>query len=272
MIPERRYLNDGSSIPAIGFGTNQLGEEAIRSAIDAGYRLLDTAWIYGNEEAVGRAVRASGVPREELTIVTKLPGRHHGVEDARVSLQESLDRLGLERVDLYLIHWPMPRVGRYVDAWRGLLRLRDEGLAASIGVANFTPAHLDRLIEETGVAPAVNQIELHPHFPQGEARAANAARGIQTMSWSPLGRRTELMAEDAVAAIAVRHAVTPAQVIVRWHLELGSIPIPRSADPARQRENLDVFGFELAADEILCLAALEAGRLWGGDPETKEEF
>ncbi|MGB4136484.1 MAG: aldo/keto reductase [Microbacterium sp.] len=273
MRPDRRTLNDGHSIPAIGFGTNQLGEEAVASALRAGYRMLDTAWVYGNEEQVGGAIRRSGVPRDELTIVTKLPGRAHGIAAARASLQESLLRLGLDHVDLYLIHWPMPRIGRFVDAWRGLIELREAGLARSIGVANFTAAHLFRVVAETGVVPAVDQVELHPHFVQEEHRRAAAELGVQTMSWSPLGRRSGLLGDETIVAIAAEHGVTPAQVVLRWHIELGSVPIPRSADPARQRDNLDVFGFALSAEEVSRISALDSGeRLWGGDPDTKEEF
>lgn len=267
-----RLLNDGNSIPALGFGTNQMGQDAIASAIDTGYRLLDTAFVYGNEAELGRAVRESSVPREQLTIATKLPGRFHGFDEAREALSTSLEAMQLESVDLFMIHWPMPRLDKFVDTWRGLIALRDEGLTRSIGVCNFTPAHLSRLIDETGVVPAVNQVELHPHFPQAELRAFHAAHGIQTMSWSPLGRRAELMATAEVQQIAAAHGVSPAQAVLRWHLELGSIPIPRSTNPERQLENLDVFGFELTPEEVERLSALEAGRLWGGDPDTKEEF
>ncbi|TQL44924.1 diketogulonate reductase-like aldo/keto reductase [Homoserinimonas aerilata] len=272
-MSERRYLSDGSSIPAIGFGTNQMDTDAIASAIDVGFRMLDTAWVYGNESAVGDAIRGSGVPRDEFTVITKLPGRAHGVDEARASLTESLASLGLDHVDLYLIHWPMPRVDRYVDAWKGLIALREEGLVRSIGVSNFNPDHVLRLIEETGVAPVVDQVELHPHFIQAEQRAFAAGRGIPTMSWSPLGRRADLMADATIATIAERHGVSPAQVVVRWHIELGSVPIPRSTSAARQAENFDVFGFSLDADEVAAISRLDSGvRLWGGDPETKEEF
>jgi len=273
-----RTLNDGTSLPAIGFGTYPLrGEEgvaAVRSAIEVGYRLLDTAVSYRNETEVGEAIRQSGVPREELFVVSKLPGRDHGYDDAVRSVHESLERLRLDYLDLHLIHWPNPSQDRYPEAWRALIALREEGLVRSIGVSNFTAAHLDRIIGEAGVTPAVNQIELHPYFPQVEMRAANAARGIQTESWSPLGKRQAPFAEPAVATAAERHGVTPGQVILRWQVQLGCLPIPKSATPERQRQNLDVFGFELSEAEMAAITALGRpdGRLFGGDPDTHEEM
>lgn len=272
-MSERRHLSDGSSFPAIGFGTNQIDVGAIASAIDLGYRMLDTAWVYGNESDVGTAIRGSGMPRDEFTVITKLPGRAHGVDEVRVSLAESLTSLGLDYVDLYLIHWPMPRIGRYVEAWEGLIALREEGLVRSIGVSNFNPDHVLRLIEETGVAPVVDQVEMHPHFIQADQRAFASERSIRTMSWSPLGRRADLMADATVADIVRRHGASPAQVVVRWHIELGSVPIPRSTSTERQAENLDVFAFSLDVEEVAAISRLDSGvRLWGADPETKEEF
>lgn len=271
-------LNDGRPIPALGFGTYPLRDDeavsAVVSAIEAGYRLIDTAVNYGNEEAVGRALKASGVPREELFVTSKLPGRHHAYDDAIASTEESLERLGLEYLDLHLIHWPNPSVGRYAEAWRALVELRERGLVRSVGVSNFTRAHLERIIDETGVAPAVNQVELHPYFPQQEMRAAHEGLGIRTEAWSPLGKRQAPYAEPVVAAAAERLGVTPAQVILRWHVQLGSIPIPKSGTPSRQRENLDVFSFELTDDEVAAIAALGRpdGRLFGGDPDTHEEM
>jgi diketogulonate reductase-like aldo/keto reductase len=276
--PTHRTLNDGSRIPAIGFGTYPLkgaeGVEATASAIRAGYRLLDTAVNYGNEADVGEAVRQTGVPREELFITSKLPGRHHGYEDALASTRASLESLGVDYLDLQLIHWPNPSVGKYVEAWRALVEARKLGLVRSIGVSNFSAEHLARIVEDTGVTPAVNQIELHPYFPQSEMRRTNEDLGIQTESWSPLGKRSAPFAEPAVTAAAERHGVTPAQVILRWHLQLGAIPIPKSADPDRQRTNLDVFGFSLTDDEVDAITALGRanGRLFGGDPDTHEEM
>lgn len=271
-------LNDGREIPAIGFGTYPLtGEDgigAVVSAIESGYRLLDTAVNYDNEREVGEAIRRAGVPRDELVVCSKLPGRHHGYDDAIASVRGSLERLGLDRLDLHLIHWPNPSLGMYADAWRALVDLQREGLITSIGVSNFTQLHLHRIIDETGVTPAVNQIELHPYFPQEEMRAINAGLGILTESWSPLGKRQAPFAEPPVAAAAAAHGVTPGQAILRWQLQLGAVPIPKSATPARQRENLDVFGFELTADEMSAITALGRpdGRLFGGDPDSHEEL
>ena len=271
-------LNDGRQIPAIGFGTYPLtgdeGIDAVVSAIEVGYRLLDTAVNYDNEREVGEAVRRSGVPRDQVKVCSKLPGRHHGYDDAITSVRESLERLGLDRLDLHLIHWPNPGEDRYVEAWRALVDLQRDGLVTSIGVSNFTGSHLRRVIEETGVTPAVNQIELHPYFPQPEMRAVNADLGVLTESWSPLGKRQAPFTELPVATAAEAHGVTPGQVILRWQVQLGAVPIPKSATPSRQRENLDVFGFELSDDEMAAITGLGRpdGRLFGGDPETHEEM
>ncbi len=275
---ETRTLNDGTVLPVIGFGTYPLTGpacvEAVIGALDAGYRLLDTAVNYRNEEEVGEAIRRSGVPREELFVTSKLPGRHHGYDDAMDGTRASLERLGLDHLDLHLIHWPNPGVGKYPEAWRALVDLQKQGLVRSIGVSNFTEAHLGRVIDETGVTPAVNQIELHPYFPQVQLRAVHERLGIVTESWSPLGKRQAPFDEPAVADAAARHGVTPAQVILRWHLQLGALPIPKSATPERQRQNLDVFGFALTDDEVAAITALgrPGGRLFGGDPETHEEM
>jgi 2,5-diketo-D-gluconate reductase A len=271
-------LNDGTTLPAIGFGTAGLrGSDAIEattSALDAGYRLIDTAVNYENESEVGEALRRSGVPRDELRVTSKIPGRHHGYDDAIASTRESLQRLGLDHLDLHLIHWPNPRRDQYVDAWRALVDLQEQGLVRSIGVSNFTSEHLDRIIEETGVTPSVNQIEVHPLFPQEEMRRANEERGVVTESWSPLGKRQAPLAEPAVRSAADAHGVTPAQVILRWQVQQGNLPIPKSATPSRQRENLDVFGFELDDAEMEAISALGRvdGRLFGGDPDSHEEM
>lgn len=271
-------LNDGTTLPAIGFGTYTLTDDdgiaAVRSALEAGYRLLDTAVNYGNEEEVGRALRESGLPRDEVVVTSKLPGRHHGYDDAIASTKDSLSRLGLDHLDLHLIHWPNPSVGKYVEAWRALVDLREQGLVRSIGVSNFTAVNLDRIVAETGVTPAVNQIELHPWFPQEQMRAANAERGIVTESWSPLGKRNAPFDESPVQAATQAHGVSPAQVILRWQVQLGALPIPKSATPERQQANLAVFDFELTDDEVAAITALGRpdGRLFGGDPETHEEM
>lgn len=271
-------LNDGTSIPAIGFGTYPLrgeaGTTAIVSALELGYRLLDTAVNYENEFEVGEALRRSGLPRDEVLVASKIPGRHHAYDDAIASVRSSLERLGLEQTDLHLIHWPNPSKGQYVEAWRALVQLQKDGLVRSIGVSNFTEEHLRRIIDDTGVAPAVNQVELHPRFPQERMREVHEELGIRTEAWSPMGKRRAPLDEDAVTAAAEAHGVSPGQVVLRWHVQLGSLPIPKSADPGRQAQNLDVFGFELTDDEVAAVSALaEAdGRLFGGDPDTHEEM
>jgi diketogulonate reductase-like aldo/keto reductase len=275
MIP-MKTLNDGHQLPALGFGTYKLrgddGIDAIVSALETGYRLLDTALNYENEREVGEAIKRSEIPREEVFVTTKLPGRHHGFDETLLSFEESRMNLGLDYVDLYLIHWPLPRIDKYVETFRAMIELRDEGLVRSVGVSNFTDAHLTRVIAETGVTPAVNQIELHPRFPQGHLREFHARHNIVTESWSPLARGNDVREEPVVTAIAEAHGVTPTQVVLRWHLQLGAVPIPKSSTPERQRENLDVFGFELSHAEIASISSLESGRLWDGDPETNEEF
>lgn len=273
-IPQHT-LNDGTTIPALGLGTWPMddaeAERAVTTALEAGYRLIDTAANYRNETGVGRAVAGAGVPREEIVVTTKLPGRHHGYEETLASFEESRARLGLEYVDLYLIHWPLPRVGKYVDSWKAMIKLREDGLVRSIGVSNFTPAHIARLEKETGVLPSVNEVELHPFFPQDELRAHHADKGVLTESWSPLGRGSQLLDDLAVAAVADAHGVTPAQAVLRWHLQLGALPVPKSSDPERQRANLDVFGFELDEAQMRTVSD-RAHRRIGGDPEVHEEF
>lgn len=277
-----RSLNDGFSIPATGFGTYPLlgdeGYRAIRTALDAGYRVIDSAVNYGNEEEVGRAVRdflkESGTPREEVTVQTKLPGRDHEFSKALASGEASRERLGLDRIDVLLIHWPNPITGLYRDAWRGLVELRERGVVRSIGVSNFTPAHLADIIADTGVTPAINQIELHPWFIQTEARAEHERLGIVTQSWSPLGKRRAPFGEDPVVAAADRLGATPAQVILRWHIEIGTMPLPKSATSVRQVENLDIFDISLNDDEVAAISALGRpdGRLFDGDPDHHEEM
>jgi 2,5-diketo-D-gluconate reductase A len=268
-------LNDGHAIPAIGFGTFPWGGDDSRtttiSALDAGYRLLDTALRYENEQSVGQAVREYDLPRSEILVCTKLAGRHHGYDETIKGFHESLTNLGLDYVDIYLIHWPLPRLDKYVDSWKAMIKLRDEGLVRTIGVSNFTEAHLRRIIDATGVVPVMNQVELHPYFPQAALRAVHAELGIVTESWSPIGRG-ELLDEQAVAQIAQAHGVTPAQAVLRWHVQRDAVPIPKSADPARQRANLDIFDFALTDDEMAALSGLERGRLWGQDPDVHEEF
>ncbi len=229
---------------------------------------------YGNEGEVGEALRRSGVPREEVVVTSKLPGRDHGRDEALASIRGSLERLGLEQLDLHLIHWPNPSVGRYRDAWRGLVAARDEGLVRSPGVSNFTEDHLREVVEDTGVTPVVNQVEMHPAFPQEALRAVHERLGVRTEAWSPMGERERLLSQAAVTGAARAHGVSGGQVVLRWHVQLGAVPLPKSATPERQRANLDVFGFELTEQEMAALSALGRpdGRLFGGDPETHEEM
>jgi diketogulonate reductase-like aldo/keto reductase len=268
-------LNDGTTLPALGLGTWPMddaeAERAVAEALGLGYRLVDTAANYRNERGVGRALAAAGVPREEIVVTTKLPGRHHGYEETLASFEESRARLGVDYVDLYLIHWPLPRVDRYVDSWKAMIKLREEGLVRSIGVSNFTVEHIERLEKETGVLPSVNQIELHPLLPQEELRAFHERKGVRTESWSPLGRGADLLGDPAIGSVAEAHGVTPGQAVLRWHVQLGAVPVPKSSDPGRQRANLDVFGFELDADQMRAVAG-RAHRRLGGDPDTHEEF
>lgn len=271
-------LNDGTTLPAIGLGTYRLnGAQGVVSMMDAirsGYHLIDSAVNYENEGAVGEAVRRAGVPRERLRLTSKLPGRHHGYAQALQAIEESLYRAQLEYWDLYLIHWPNPRRTLYVEAWQALIEARARGLVRSIGVSNFLPEHLDRLITETDVVPSVNQVEMHPYFPQHAQRAYHAVHGIVTESWSPIGRGRELLQEPVLVNIAEHHTRSVAQVVLRWHVQMGAIPIPKAASPARQAENLGVFDFELTAEEMAAVATLARtdGRLLGLDPATHEEL
>ncbi|HEY0118944.1 MAG TPA: aldo/keto reductase [Cellulomonas sp.] len=270
-------LNDGTTIPAIGFGTYPLrgraGVAALADALDAGYRVLDSAFNYDNEGAVGAAVRASSVPREQIVVTSKLPGRYHAHDDAVVAVEESVLRTGLDHLDLYLIHWPLPRVGLYVEAWQALIECRERGLLRSIGVSNFLPEHLDTLERETGVVPSVNQVELHPWLPQVDQLAYHDAHGIRTQAWAPVGEDSAIRTEPVITAIAAAHGVTPTQVILRWEIQRGVIPLPKSWSPQHRRENLDVFGFELSDEQVDAVTALgRAERLFGADPATHEEF
>ena len=271
-------LNDGTTVPVVGFGTYPLrGEDGIAamvSALESGYRYLDSAVNYENEREVGEALKRSGLPRDDVRIATKIPGRFHAKSLALQSLRDSAERFQVDTIDVGLIHWPNPSQGLFQEAWEALLEAQRDGLVTTVGVSNFTAEHLTTIIEATGVTPAVNQIELHPYFPQEQMRAAHERLGIRTQSWSPLGKRSAPFGEPAVAQAAEAHGVTPGQVILRWHLQLASMPLPKSATPERQRENLDVLGFELTDDEVAAITALGRadGRLFGGDPETHEEM
>ncbi|RYG46013.1 aldo/keto reductase [bacterium] len=262
-------LNDGHAMPQLGFGVWQVGSDeaipAIAAALEAGYRSIDTAMIYGNEEGVGEALRASELAREELFVTTKLWNPDQG--RAAEALDESLARLGQESIDLYLIHWPTPKQDRYAEAWATMVELQKAGKTRSIGVSNFTIDNLKRIIAETGVTPAVNQIELHPRLPQAELRAFHAEHGIVTESWSPLGQG-KLTEDPTLVEIGRKYGKTAAQVILRWHIELGLVAIPKSVTPSRIQENFDIFDFALDAEDMAAIAKLETGERMGGNPET----
>lgn len=268
---------DGAQLPAIGLGTYDLrgaeGVAAVATAIDAGYRLLDTAFNYDNEGAVGHAIAESSVPRDELIYSTKLPGRYHGHDLAVRAVEESLFRSGLDRLDLVLIHWPNPSVDRYVEAWRALVEARERGLVRMIGVSNFLPEHLDRIIDDSGVVPVLNQTEVHPYHPQDELRAANAERGILTEGWSPLGKGSDLIGNEVVTRIAEAHDTSPALVLLAWSIALGVIPLPKSATAKRQAANLTAFDIELTGDDLQRLNGLAgtSGREHA-DPRVHEEM
>jgi 2,5-diketo-D-gluconate reductase A len=266
-------LLHGADLPRLGFGTSPMNdrdaERAVAEAIGAGYRLVDTAENYGNERGVGRAVNASGVPRGELFVTTKFNRRWHGAELVGQALAGSLDRLGLEYVDLLLVHWPNPEEDRYVDAWRGLTRLLEQGRLRAIGTSNFKAAHLDRLIDETGVTPDLNQIQLNPYTTREEPRAYHAAHGIVTQSWSPLGgRRADVLAEPVIGEIAQKHDRSPGQVVLRWHLQLGLAVIPKSSSPERIRSNIDVFDFALDDADMATISGLDRGEAAATDSDA----
>ncbi len=264
-------LQGGASIPQLGFGVFQVPPaetaEAVQRALAVGYRHIDTAAAYRNEEGVGEAVRAGGVDRGEVFVTTKCFNTNHGYEQAKAAFARSVERLGFDHVDLYLIHWPVPSKDLYVDTWRAFIEIQREGGARTIGVSNFQPAHLRRVVQETGVTPAINQIELHPYLQQRELRELHAELGIVTESWSPLARG--LVLEDpAIVEIAAAHGKTPAQVVIRWHLQLGLVVIPKSVTPQRIRENFDVFDFELSPEQMAQIESLDRGERTGPNPDT----
>ncbi|WP_329418685.1 aldo/keto reductase [Streptomyces sp. NBC_01693] len=264
-------LNNGVTIPQLGFGVFQVpdGETtaAVASALEAGYRSIDTAAVYGNEAGVGRALAESGLARDELFVTTKLWNADQGYDATLAAFDTSLAKLGLDHVDLYLIHWPTPARDLYTDSWRALEKLLADGRIRAAGVSNFQPAHLRRLSEESSLVPAVNQIELHPGLQQSELRAVHAEYGIATEAWSPLAQGA-LLNEEAIVAVAERHGKTPAQAVLRWHLQLGNIVIPKSVTPARIRQNIDVFDFELSVADMDAIAGLDRGMRTGPDPDT----
>jgi 2,5-diketo-D-gluconate reductase A len=261
MIAPTLRLNDGNSIPQIGLGTWPLNAAEVApvvvTAIEAGYRHIDTAARYGNERGVGQGIRDSGIRREELFVTTKLDGAHQGNDRAINGLDDSLQRLGLDYVDLLLIHWPLPQRNEYVSTWKTFEKLVAAGKARSIGVSNFKPAHLERLLAAAAIRPAVNQIQLNPRVTRPDQRAYNSAQGIVTVSWGPLGPRTDLLKHPTLTALAATYGKTPGQVVLRWHIELGLVAIPKSANPARIAQNIDIFDFALTSDEIAALSALD---------------
>ena len=262
-------LRGGESIPQLGFGVFQIPpevtEEAVAMALEAGYRHIDTAAAYRNEPGVGLALRASGLGRGEVFVTTKCWNDDQGRDESRRAFERSLARLEVDYVDLYLIHWPVPAHDRFVDTWRTFVELRDEGLVRSIGVSNFKPEHLRRLVEETGETPAINQVELHPHFQQAGLRREHAELGVATEAWSPLAQGA-VLDEPAIVEISERHGRTPGQVVIRWHLQLGNVVIPKSVTPERIRQNFDVFDFALSEQEMEAIDALDRGRRIGPDP------
>jgi 2,5-diketo-D-gluconate reductase A len=269
-VPNIR-LNNGVSIPQFGYGVFQVEPdrtaEVVRLAFDAGYRHIDTAQMYGNEEGVGQGIRESGLSRDEIFVTTKLSNNRHGHDEAIAALDESLQKLGLEYVDLYLIHWPRPHADRYVETWRGFEKIASDGKARAIGVSNFQVPHLQRLAAETDTVPAVNQIELHPMLPQEQLRAYHREHGIATEAWSPIGKGGDLLREPRVVALAEKYGKSPAQVVLRWHIQLDNIVFPKSVTPSRIRENIDVFDFELDADDMSAISGLENGTRLGPDPD-----
>ena len=271
-------LRDGHTIPALGLGTvylkGEAGVDAITCAIRNGYRLIDSAIRYDNEGAVGEAVRQSGIPRDQLFLTSKLRAQYYDYDQALEMIQESLYRAKLEYWDLFLLHWPNPKQDKYVEAWRALIQAKKNGWIRSIGVSNFLPEHLDRLMEETGEMPVINQIELHPYFSQDTQRQADRERGVVTEAWSPLSRARTVIHDETITELARKKGKTVSQVILRWQVQLGVIPLPRSSSEMHQKENLDVFNFELTEDEMATLNALTKpdGRIDNQDPSEYEEY
>ena len=269
-------LNDGNTIPLLGLGTwpmsNAEAADAVAGALEIGYRLIDTAAKYGNEAGVGRGIAAAGVPREDLCVTTKLRGSEQGYDAAKDALRSSLERLDLDHVDLYLIHWPLPRLDAYVDSFRAMVEMREEGLIRSVGVSNFKQHHLQRLIDEVGVVPAVNQIQLSPAQARREIRAFHDEIGVVTQAWSPLGKYQRMVDDPVVTAVAEEYDRTPAQIMLRWEVQQGIVTIPKSASPERQRSNASVFDFELADDAMQRLDGLDRGEDAATDSDEHEEF
>jgi 2,5-diketo-D-gluconate reductase A len=270
MVPSLT-LHDGVEIPQLGFGVFQVPPEdtqrVVEEALAAGYRHIDTAAAYRNEKGVGAGIAASGIPREDVFVTTKLWNEQQGFDSTLAAFEKSLGRLGMEYVDLYLIHWPVPTEDRFVETWKAFEQIREQGGARTIGVSNFRIEDLERLGRETDTVPTVNQVELHPRFHQTELRAWHEEHRIATEAWSPLGQG-RLLGEQPIVEIAERHGKTPAQAILRWHLQLGNVVIPKSATPERIRENLEIFDFELDEGEMASVGTIDTGRRTGPDPAT----
>ena len=267
-------MNDGRSIPVIGFGVWQVPDDVVvdatLKALEVGYRHIDTAYLYLNERGVGEALRRSGLDRDDIFVTTKVWNTDHGYDETLRAFDKSTGLLGIDEVDLYLIHWPTPARDIYLDSWRALIRLREEGRARSIGVSNFHEAHLRKIIDETGVIPAINQIELHPWLPQTHMRDIDARLGIKTEAWSPLGSG-RLIDDPVIAEVAAKHGKSPAQVMVRWSMQLGNIVLPKSVTPERIEQNIDVFDFVLDDADMAAIATLESGRRTGPNPDEFNE-
>jgi 2,5-diketo-D-gluconate reductase A len=264
-------LNSGATIPQLGFGVFQIEQsqtaETVAKALEIGYRHIDTAQMYGNEAEVGEAIRGSGIGRDELFVTTKCNNSNHGRLDSQKALDESLSKLGLDYVDLYLIHWPLPGKDLYVDTWRGFEEAVKDGKTKSIGVSNFQDHHLERLFSETDTVPAVNQIELHPHMQQLAMRSFDERHGIATEAWSPIGQGKGVIDEETIVGIAREHDKTGAQVTLRWHIQLGNIVFPKSVTPERIQENFEIFDFELSDEEMAAIGELERAERIGPDPD-----
>jgi diketogulonate reductase-like aldo/keto reductase len=265
-------LNNGERMPQLGFGVFQVPPEEVEQvvgiALDTGYRSIDTAAMYRNEEGVGRALASSGIDRGELYVTTKLNNPDHKAGEVERAFDESLRKLGLDYLDLYLIHWPLPSADRYVEVWKAMTRINADGRVRSIGVSNFQTGHLQRLADETGVVPTVNQVELHPYLTQEPLRRYHARNNIATEAWSPLGKGRDLLQDQTTTGIAEKYGVTPAQAVIRWHLEIGNVVIPKSVTPERIRSNFDVFGFELDEDDMAAITGLNRDQRLGPDPDT----
>lgn len=277
-LNELYELNDGHQLPKIGLGTFQIrgyqGVDQILNAIQIGYRLLDTSTNYDSEGAVGEAIRRSGIPRSQFYVTTKLPGKYHHFDDALKIIEESLLRLGLDYLDLYLIHWPLPKRDNYVEAWQALIEAQRRGLVRSIGVSNFEKEHLDKIISATGVTPAVNQNEIHPYWPQESLVSTNQEYGIVTEAWSPLGRGSSELTEPLILKLAEKYDKNAGQIILRWHIQRGILPVVKATTPQHQRRNLDIFDFTLTETEVSQISDLERkdGRVDDQDPKEYEEF